>query len=305
VFSLSLLLGRCSLLLVFRRGSRSSHCRFGMVAFLHFATAAAARTFAATARAATAALMATTTARTAARATTAASTATALATAGLAATAATAVREKAAQAATEATTMAAAAHVAATARATAARTTAVATAAASAVTAEPESIRGARNGQHGHDQGNTMKVHLTHLHLRNAFACPRRPPCGGPEDPGQCWTKVGRDARVANSLRFIAAREWFGAKMPVVPAEWIGAWRVAGCLGQRPSDLALDTAPGANASAAHSLRGYAAFFNWAILRSTRLRRPIWKMPSSSQGANRLSVYISRANGSITTSRRLW
>jgi hypothetical protein len=182
VFSVSLLLGRCSLLLVLRRGSRSSHCRFGMVAFLHFATAAAARTFAATttARAATAALMAATTARTAARATAAALTAAALA---ATAAAARAVREKTAQAATEATAVAAAAT--AVIAATAARSTAaVATAAASTAAAEPEGIRGARNGQHGHHQGNTMKVHLTHLHLRNAFACPRRPPCGGPEDLG-------------------------------------------------------------------------------------------------------------------------
>jgi hypothetical protein len=213
---------------------------------LHFAATAAARTFAATARAATAALMTTSTARTAARATAAASATTALATARLAATAATAVREKAAQAATEATTMAAAAHLAATARATAAGSTAVATAAASTAAAEPEGIRGARDGQHGHHQGNTMKVHLTHLHLRNAFACPRRPPCGGPEDPGQCWTNVGRDARVANSLRFIAAGERIGANMPIVPAAWIEVGQGCSVTGTAPRQVrsaALPQAP--------------------------------------------------------------
>jgi hypothetical protein len=224
-FRQSLLLRWLSLLLFL---SRSSHRWFGMAGFsLHFATATAARTFAATARAATAALMAATTARTAARAT-AALAAAALATTRITTAAtATAVRENAAQAATEATAMAAAAHLA-----TAARSAAAATAAASTAAA-PEGIRGARNGQHGHDQGNTMKVHLTHLHLRNAFACPRRPPCGGPEDPGQCWTNVGRDAPVANSPRFVAANGRLGAEMPVVPAGRIGDWWPTQRLGQR------------------------------------------------------------------------
>src|SRR6267378_2209296 len=57
---------------------------------------------------------------------------------------------------------------------TALMTTAAALAtAAAAIASEPESVRGARNGQHGHHQSNTMKVHLP---ISNVYtlSCRRR-----------------------------------------------------------------------------------------------------------------------------------
>jgi hypothetical protein len=145
---------------LFLRSSRSSRGRsrsgFWLALFLHFAaTTTAARRSAA--RATTAALM---TATTAAFATAALATATHR---EAAAAAARSVREHVAEAATERTAVATTARLTA---AVASRLTAATATAAATVASEPESIGAAREGQHGHDQSETMKIHLTHLHLR-------------------------------------------------------------------------------------------------------------------------------------------
>ena len=186
------------------RGSRS-RSGFWLALFLHFATATAARR--ATARA-TAALVTTTTA--------AFATAAALATAAhreTAAATAAAMREHAAEATTERTTMATAARLTAAA---AGRSTAAATTAA-AVASKPESIGAARNGQHGHDQSKTMKIHLTHLHLRTRLQADDVRRLANPESRA-CSTNVGRNMCVRKSVRFIARIVQLRRKMPVITA---------------------------------------------------------------------------------------
>src|SRR4051812_17734506 len=137
LFAVGLLVGL--LFLLRRRGS----VLFPLVAFLHFAAAVAST--ARTAARAAAALVTTTTAAfaTASRRTAAAATT-------------RTVREHVAEAATERATVAAAARLTAAIAALSTRTAAT----AAAVASEPESIGGARDGQHGHHQGNTMKIHL-------------------------------------------------------------------------------------------------------------------------------------------------
>lgn len=184
------------------RGSRGSHGRsrsgFRVALFAHCATATTARNLVtataagrATARATTA-LMTTTAAAfaTAARATAAALATTARRETAAAAT--TTVREKVAKATTERTTVATTAHFAAAASAAGWGTAAATTTAA--VASENESIGGARNGQHGHDQSETIKIHLTHLHLRTRLHARDVRRLANPESRA-CWTKVGRDVR--------------------------------------------------------------------------------------------------------------
>ena len=203
--------------LFLRRGSRSSRSSrgrsrsgFWLALFLHFAAATAARSFVTTTAArATAALMATTTA--------AFATAAALATAAhreTTAATATAARENAAEAATERTTVATTARLTAAAagRSTAATTT------AAAVASENESIGGARNGQHGHDQSETMKVHLTHLHLRTRLQATDVRRLANPGSTA-CWTNVGRDTCAGKSVGVVAPMMRPGGKIPVIPAE--------------------------------------------------------------------------------------
>ncbi len=154
-----------------RRGSRGrSRSSFWLALFLHFATATAARR--ATARATAAALMSTT----AALATTAAFAAATTAHRPAAAATTAAMREKAAEAATETTTVATAARLAASIAAWS-TSAAAATTTTAAVASEPESIGGARNGQYGHHQSNTLKVHLPISNVYT-FSLPPTSPCG-------------------------------------------------------------------------------------------------------------------------------
>jgi hypothetical protein len=143
-------LGSFFLLFLHRSWGRSRSSLW-VALFLHFAAATAARSFVSTATARTATALVTTTT---------AAFATAAHRAAAAATART-MREQAAEATTERTTVATAARLTAAVAALSAR---IATTAA-AVATEPESIGAARNGQHGHHQSNTLKVHLIHLHL--------------------------------------------------------------------------------------------------------------------------------------------
>jgi hypothetical protein len=126
------------------RGRRGFHLALS----LRFATATAARRT--TARAAAVVVTATTAAFATAAIATAAHRPTAEA-------ATTMMRENTAEAATERTAVASAARVTA---AVAARSTSVAATAAT-VASKPESLGAAGEGQHGHDQSNTLKVHLT------------------------------------------------------------------------------------------------------------------------------------------------
>ena len=194
-------LGSCFLLVLHRSWGRSRSSLW-MAFFLHFATATAARSFVT----ATTALVALVTTATAAFATAAHR-------AAAAATART-VREQAAKAATERTTVATAARLTAAVAALSAR---IATTAA-AVASEPESIGAAREGQHGHDQSETMKVHLTHLHLRTRLQATDVRHLANPESTA-CWTNVGRDTCAGKSVGVVAPMMRPGGKIPVIPAE--------------------------------------------------------------------------------------
>src|SRR6476661_1583575 len=193
-------LGSCFLLVLHRSWGRSRSSLW-MAFFLHFATATAARSFVT----ATTALVALVTTATAAFATAAHR-------AAAAATART-VREQAAKAATERTTVATAARLTAAVAALSAR---IATTAA-AVATEPESIGAARDGQHGHHQSNTLKVHLTHLHL----CTDRRPMTSAAWRTGEssaCLINVGRDKRAGESVRFVAPKVQLDGMVPVITA---------------------------------------------------------------------------------------
>jgi hypothetical protein len=123
------------------------------------------------------------------------------------------MREKVAEATTERTTVATAARLTAAA---ASRSTAAATATA-AVASENESIGGARNGQHGHDQSKAMKIHLTHLHLRTRLHADDVRRLANPESRA-CWSNVGRDTCVRETVRFVAQIVRFERKMPILRA---------------------------------------------------------------------------------------
>jgi hypothetical protein len=129
------------------------------------------------------------------------------------AAATTTMREQVAKATTERTTVATTARLTAAA---AGRSTATATTAA-AVASKDESIGSARNGQHGHDQSETMKIHLTHLHLRMRLQAHDVRRLANPESRA-CWTNVGRDTCARKSVRFIALIVQLGRKMPVITA---------------------------------------------------------------------------------------
>jgi hypothetical protein len=178
VIELPLFLG--GLFLILHRSRRRSclWLAFFLALSLHFAAATAARSFvSATAARAAAALVTTTTAALAAAAHRPSAVA-----------AARTVREQAAEAATERTTMATAARLTAAIAALSAR---IATAAA-AVASEPESIGAARNGQHGHDQGNTLKVHLP-ISIRVHVRRPMTSAVWRTGESSACSTNVGRD----------------------------------------------------------------------------------------------------------------
>src|SRR3954469_9845953 len=202
VIKLPLFLG--GLFLILHRSRRSSclWLAFFLALSLHFAAATAARTFVSAA----AALVTTTTA--------------AFATAALAAAAhrptavATAtMREHAAEATAERATMATTARLTAAVAALFARIAAT----AAAVASKPESIGTARNGQHGHDQGNTLKVHLP-ISIRVHVRRPMTSAVWRTGESPACSTSVGRDTCAGKRAAFEAPVVPVEAKMPVMTA---------------------------------------------------------------------------------------